>query len=363
MLNKSELAVLSALIRCRQATRGELIACVGLSRPTVDRALRSLEDRGLVQALGPISSNGGRPPVAYVPRWEELLIAAADLELPRVNFVLADLAGKVIARGGLSLEGYELQPAATLELLSLRLQEWVGTSWEKVLAVGIAIPGPVMKGEVSLVGATLPTWIRVPAQNMLERALRVPVRVYHDLHLLALAEARLGGWNDEIILFLALRPGLVGEVRFGASILLGGQPYWGAHGNGGALLRAFVPPEELTGSGRLDRLAAALAERAVHAIALLDPDRVVVDAALLGPEASRFLRYFREHSESRLRGEYPGALRVSLAKGGEFGGALGAALAVQDELLRSPELFLRKGGDRRGKLGAYSVPRDSQKGA
>lgn len=348
MWSPSEVRVLQALLDGGPATRGELALRTRLSRPTVERALRALIRKDLVQAIGPRPSGGGRPPVAYAPRSQARLFAGVDLELPRVDMILTDLTGEPLARTSFSLDGTGLDPTATLRRVSLRLQEWVeeaGYPWGLVLGLGVAFPGPVAGGLGSLLGETLPTWIRVPIQAMLERELRVPVRAFHDLHLLALAEARLGGWKDEIMLLLSLRPGLRGEVRFGASVLLDGQPYWGAHGNGGALLQAYVPARELSGPARLERLAEALAGRAVHPVALLDPDRVVVEAGLLGEEAPRFLRRFRERLEGLLHGEYPGPLRISLAKGGEFGGALGAALAVQGELVRSPEIFLRKGGD------------------
>jgi predicted NBD/HSP70 family sugar kinase len=106
-------------------------------------------------------------------------------------------------------------------------------------------------------------------------------------------------------------------------------------------MRAYVPAEELRGRDRLDRLVEVLADRAVHAVSLLDPDRVVVDAGMLGEEAGRFVRRLRDRLQSLLRGEYPGGVRISQARGGEFGGALGAAMAVRGELIRTPAAFLK----------------------
>lgn len=354
MLTKSEAAVLRTLWQRGEATRGELVAQLKLSRPTVDRALRTLEAYRIIEQLGPRPSLEGRPAIAYALRPDARLLAGVDLELPWVNLVLTNLLGTSIAEHKLRLEGRLKDPASLLHQMGVKLQQWVsdcGQRWEDVAAVGIGVPGPVVRGEVSLLGVTLPTWLRVPVQEMLKRQLKTEVHVSHDVHLMALAEAERGGWRDEILLFLSLRPGLVGEVRFGASVLIRGEPYWGAHGNGGALYRAYVAAEELADLDEETRcrlIAKRLAERAVPAVTLFDPDRVVVEAEFMGTGALRLVEQFRERLLSALKGEFPGLLRVSLAKVGGFGVALGAALAAQRQLLRCPErLFDGKGGESR----------------
>ena len=343
MLTKSEAAVLRSLWQRGEATRGELVSQLKLSRPTVDRALRRLLTYRIIEELGPRPSLGGRPAIVYALRPDARLLAGVDLELPWVNLVLTNLVGSPIAKHKLYLERRLKDPASLLHQLGEQLKGWVldcGRRWEDVAAVGIGVPGPVVRGEVSLFGATLPTWLRVPVQEMLKRQLKTEVYVSHDVHLMALAEAERGGWHDEILLFLSLRPGLVGEVRFGASVLIKGEPYWGAHGNGGALYRAYVAAEELADldeERRCRHIAERLAERAVPAVTLFDPDRVVVEAEFMGPAASRLVEHFRQRLLSALKGEFPGLLRISLAKVGELGVALGAALAAQRQLLHCPE--------------------------
>ncbi|HEC62850.1 MAG TPA: ROK family transcriptional regulator [Candidatus Acetothermia bacterium] len=348
MRRKSEGAVLRTLLTRGEATRGELIAALGLSRPTVERAVRHLIHTGLVRELGPRPSLGGRPAIAYSLHPQARLIAGVDLELPWVNLVLSDLLGAPIAQHRFRLTTTQ-DPTYVLGSLAEELSGWVeglGYRWHKVAAVGIGVPGPVVRGEVSVLGPTLPTWLRVPAQEMLARQLQTLVYVSHDVHLMALAEGENGGWGDEILLFLALRPGLEGEVRFGASVLLRGEPHWGAHGNGGGLYRAFVPAEELSGlppKQRALHLAERLVERALPAVILVDPHRVIVEAGALGGLADRFLQHFQHRLRSSLRGELPTPPRVGLAKSGELGVALGAALAARRELIKHPEYVLNRG--------------------
>jgi DNA-binding transcriptional ArsR family regulator len=354
MRRKSEGAVLQTLLARGEATRGELTSALGLSRPTVERALRTLTHTGLVREVGPRPSLGGRPAMAYSLHPQARLIAGVDLELPWVNLLLSDLLGTPIAQHRFRLTTTPHHPAATLASLAEELSGWtegLGYPWHKVAAVGIGVPGPVVRGEVSVLGPTLPTWLRVPAQEMLARELQTLVYVSHDVHLMALAEGETGGWGEEILLFLALRPGLVGDVRFGASVLIQGEPYWGAHGNGGGLYRAFVPAEELAElppNQRAVYLAKRLVERVLPAVIFVDPHRVIVEAGCLGKLADKFLHHFQHHLRASLRGELPTPPRVGLAKSGEFGVALGAALAARRQLIKHPDHLLDwKGGDNR----------------
>lgn len=346
MFDKSGAAVLRELLVRGRATRGELVSYLNLSRPTVERALRRLCAQGLVEERGSRPSTGGRPASIYTIRSDARLLAGVDLEFPWVNLIVSDLSGDTLGQRRLRLERDLDDPATALRFLADDLKGWVeelGRPWRQVAAVGIGIPGPVVKGEASVLGPTLPTWLRVPVQEMLSRLLGTTVLVSHDVHLMALAEAELGGWGDEILLFLVLRPGLLGEIRFGASVLLRGEPYWGAHGNGGGLFRAYVGAKELEGlppSDRAQHVAARLADRVLPAVVLVDPDRVVVEASTLGKEAPKFVRTLRERFDESLRGELLSRVRVDLAKAGPLGAALGAILAARKELIRRPEHLL-----------------------
>jgi len=343
MFNKSAAAVLQALWWSEGLTRRELTSMLGLSRPTVDKAIKELLALDLITPLGRRPSGGGRPALSFMLNATARLVLGVDLELPHLDVILADLRGLPVKTKRTKLTGDLSDPLATLSRLADLLRAWTeeaGHPWGQVAGVGVGVPGFIVDGLVSILGRNLPTWLRVPAQKVLEERLGVPVQVNHDVHFMALAEAQRGGWNSRVLLYLALRPGLRGDMRLGASLLLHGEIYPGAHGNGATLYRAFVGPEELeglAGEALAERLAERLTSSLVHAVTLFDPDRVVIQAEALGDLEPLFLERCRRHLEQALAGEFVGPVEVVPARVRGPSGAQGAAIGVVQGLARWPE--------------------------
>ncbi len=193
-----------------------------------------------------------------------------------------------------------------------------------VAAVGMAVPGLVDEARGVAVFSVNLGWRDVPLRQMLSERLQIPAVVGHDVRTASLAEGLLGaaqGCRD--YLFVTLGTGV------GASVVLRGEAYTGAHGGGGefghisvrpdgphcacgrmgcieaissasAVARHYLAgagtqePEDITCKEVAKRAAAgdALAARvwgeAVHALArglanyitLLDPERVVIGGGM-----------------------------------------------------------------------------------
>lgn len=335
------------------ATRRELESSLGLSRPTVDRALADLVSRGLVVPVGTRSLRGGRPATVYRLDGSVCSVVGVDLELPQLTFVLSDLWGNPQESLTLALDGGSEDPVPLLRQVGEELTEWLTSlsiTWPRVGGVGVALPAFVTNGVASFAGETMPSWRGVTVREILEREIPARVHVHHDTHVMALAEAWGSGWTEGTLLYVALRPGLAGEVRFGASLLVDGRPYQGAHGHGGSLYRAYVAREEMEGCSAKERVD-LLVERAVgflvHAITLLDPERVVFHAELLGADAEAFLAGCRRRLRMELAGEFPDQHKVTLAVERGPAAARGAAIAVVGHLRDNPEaLFTEQGGER-----------------
>jgi len=333
------------------ATRRELEARLDLSWPTVDKAIGELRRLGLVGPVGTRSLRAGRPATVFRLDGGVRVAVGVDLELPQFSFVLSDLWEEPLHQATRSLASGPDDPVSLLRYVTDELTEWLDAlrvPWSRVAAVGVALPAFVRNGVATFAGETMPSWRGVAARETLERDLPVPVHVHHDTHLMALAEARAAGWTDGVLLYFTLRPGLHGDVRFGASLVLDGWPYRGAHGHGGSLYRAFVSGEELSGLGAKKRVA-LLVERAVgplaHAVTLFDPGRVAIHAEMLGAEAPLFIEGCRRRLREALAGEFPDTLKVAPAEERGPAAALGAAIAVVQDLYEDPALLLASGGE------------------
>lgn len=362
MRDDTVFAVLRKLWTPDGATRREIESSLNLSRPTVDKALAELMGRGLVAPVGTRAYRGGRPATVFRVSADVCSVVGVDLELPQLDCVLADLWGNPLHRLTLSVEAGSADPIALLREVGERIAGWLeslAATCPQVGGVGVAVPAFVTEGVASFAGATMPSWRGVAIAGILEREIPAPVHVHHDTHLMALAEARARQLDGEVLLYLALRPGLSGEVRFGASLLVGGRPYRGGHGHGGSLFRAFVGREELDGRTPEDRVV-LLVDRAVgflvHAVTLLDPERIAIHAALLGDEEEAFIAGCQRQLRAALAGGVPALPEVTRAVERGPAAALGAAMVVIQHLRDNPQpLFAHQGGESRNRVAGHTV--------
>lgn len=337
--------LLRVLWRDGPLTRRELEDSLHISRPTLDRLLGELQRRGLVSPTGVSRGRGGRPAVLFRLEPRARFALGVDLELPGLYFVVTDLCGNTLHERGLRLGADLSSPQRVLRRIASLLLDWLrelGIPRERVLGVGVGMPAFFEGDAVTVKGKNLPTWIRVPARGILERSLGMPVLLGHDVHLMSLAESHRADLGDRIVLYLALRLGIRDDIRMGACLLVRGQLYRGAHGNGGTLHRAFVEPEAIPPDprGAAELVAERLAPHILQAVALLDPEVVVINAHELGELAAPVAEALEARVAAGLEEEPLGPVEVRRARVTRAPGALGAAMAVLQELFERPERLL-----------------------
>ena len=96
----SLIRVFLALKANSPSTKNDICVRLNLSRPTVDKAITTLLEQGLVMRDGHDPSEGGRRPVLYKLNDQACYAIGGDLELPELNLVLCDLDGMPIASKG-----------------------------------------------------------------------------------------------------------------------------------------------------------------------------------------------------------------------------------------------------------------------
>ena len=126
-------------------SRVEIAQQLGLTTPTITGMVTPLIARGLLRETvtpNEEAKGAGRPRMMreFVP--EAYYLCGVDVGPYRINYVLTDLQGNVIAsrRTGQTLEEYH----KTLELLSSQIPDFLeesGIPKEKILGVGVCLPG------------------------------------------------------------------------------------------------------------------------------------------------------------------------------------------------------------------------------
>src|SRR3954471_24478566 len=96
----NERAVLEHLRAAGPASRPELAAATGVSKPTVGQALANLERAGLVRAAGRRTGERGRSAGLYEIDPTAAYVAGVDVGRAYVRVAISDLGGEVVARRG-----------------------------------------------------------------------------------------------------------------------------------------------------------------------------------------------------------------------------------------------------------------------
>ncbi|MFW8745087.1 ROK family protein, partial [Mesorhizobium japonicum] len=288
-----------------------------------------------------------------------------DFGFRTVRLLVTDLAAGELARSERRL-GEHYSAEEGLGAIAAMLDETVPASGglrSRLVAAGIALPGPVDTGRQSVIGsAVLPGWSNVTAHD-LESAVGVPVVLENDANLAALGEHVYGaGRGSRDSLTVKFHSGV------GAGIIVGDRLVTGRAGGAGEIGHTLVDPRgplcRCGKRGCLDTYAAVPA--VLDAMSAVHPE--------LGLPGFLDLVHAQD----------PGALRVARDAADLVGRALGAATlllaperiilvgalaragdvmvaAVRDALAQSvlpdtapPEVVLGELGDRHTAMGAVA---------
>ncbi|MDR6611938.1 ROK family transcriptional regulator [Leifsonia sp. 1010] len=262
-------AVILDLIRREPGTsRAELQRSSGLASQTVSNIARRLIDAGMVRESEPTEVIRGRPSIPLTVNADSAFAVGVHVDPALLTLVLVDVAGQVRHRQQLRMP----QTAGPNELTSLiavsagRLIREFGIDREKVLGLGVAVPGPLdVRAGVVLRPPQLPTWHDVHLRADLHDATGMPVLLDKDVTAAATAELRNSASPD--FLFIYLGSGV------GASVVIGGQVLRGDSNNIGEIGDILVDPtaEDLGWGGRRGGMAAACV-----------PEALVIQAAQAG---------------------------------------------------------------------------------
>ncbi len=348
------LRILLALKNDSLLTKNQLCTKLQLSRPTVDRAISDLFKRGVIQTNGQGLSEGGRRAVLYSFNKQGGYAIGVDLELPELNLILTDLSGCLVTSRSLKVPPNSIAPQAALNFISDRVREMVieaGVDIDRIIGVGLGIPAFLHADKITIAGRNLPEWSKVPAKEILERLLTIPVWVDNDVNFMALAEDYTTKYCDSVLAYIALRQGLTGDIRMGGSVLVDGLLFRGANGNAVSLQHAYVDANKLTKLRRrkLDpttdagELTALILDNLItpimHIVTLFDPHRLVINAEILEDGEDIFIGECARRINHNLS-EFDWEITINKAQERKLCCAKGGALFVLQRLFNDPHRLL-----------------------
>ncbi len=270
VLNRDEGEIIHLLNQHGQISRTDLARMTGWSRAKISLEMDGLIRRGLVLEVGDGVSEGGRKPRLLSINDQLGFLAGVDIGATSIDLALADVCGVILQRRSEPAD-VRNSPEQLLGRCCELICEMVlaqGGQPEKILGIGVGVPGPVEFSKGVLVAPPLmPLWERYPIRDFFRKTFRSAyVVVDNDVNIMALAELREGdGRGVDHFIFIKIGTGI------GCGIVSNGKIHRGADGSAGDIGHICVdkngPVCRCGNLGCLEAVTAgpAIAEKAMRA--------------------------------------------------------------------------------------------------
>ncbi|SNT60292.1 Sugar kinase of the NBD/HSP70 family, may contain an N-terminal HTH domain [Asanoa hainanensis] len=248
-------------LRERGAQSRRALAEIGLSRSTVKSVIEELLDDGTIMEVSDADRRvgTGRPPTLVGLKGDLGVAVGIEIANGVVRAAVCDTAQQLLAHDAVPMDDHT-PPAATLKTAGTLVEHMLdrlGLGKDRVLGVGVAMPGPIQRNTgVNGRATTLKPWVNVNPYATASDAFRLPLLVGNDANFAALAETTWGvarGMRDIAYIYTAS--------GIGVGFILGGALYVGANGTAGELGHTTIDENgevcQCGGRGCLNTLANA----------------------------------------------------------------------------------------------------------
>ncbi len=222
--------------------RARLTEISGLNKSTIGSLLAQLQDWGFVKETGTSSAGLGRPGVMIDINPDAGRLIGMEIGVDFISAVLTDLKAHSIWRRKIDANGALRQSdqAQMLEQAERLIQEaidQVRAAGQRLLGIGVGVPGLVDHATGTLLFAPNLGWRDVPLREMWRR-FGVPVIVENEANAAALGEHMLGVARG-VDNFIYLSAG----VGLGGGIVIDGKLYGGVGGYAGEIGHMTLVPD------------------------------------------------------------------------------------------------------------------------
>ncbi|MFF8606268.1 ROK family protein [Streptomyces sp. NPDC015346] len=223
--------VVRAVRMAGSLTQAEIARATGLSAATVSNIVRELKDGGTVDVTP--TSAGGRRARSVSLAGDAGIVIGVDFGHTHLRIAVGNLAHQVLAEESepLDVDASAAEGFDRAEQLVKRLIAATGIGQDKVIGVGLGVPGPIDVSSGTL-GSTsiLPGWSGINPADELSGRLGVPVYVDNDANLGALGELVWGsGRGVKDLAYIKVASGV------GAGLVIDGRVYRGPGGTAGEI--------------------------------------------------------------------------------------------------------------------------------
>ena len=222
--------------------RARLTEISGLNKSTIGNLLTPLQAWGFVRETGTQSIGPGRPGALIDLNPDAGRIIGAEIGVDFISVVLADLKANVVWRRKIDTNGAakpgQPQVLVQAEMIVREAMQQATASGQRVLGIGLGVPGLIDHATGTLLFAPNLGWKDVPLRAMWSAAFGVPVIVENEANAAALGERMLGaGKQTDHFIYLSAGVGL------GGGLVIDGKLVGGAGGFAGEIGHMTLVPD------------------------------------------------------------------------------------------------------------------------
>ncbi len=223
-------------------SRAELARATQLTKQAVSNIIEELERDGFVASLEAVRNGRGQPsrPYRLVP--ERAFAIGLQIDRYVTRALIVDLVGNAMVRAEANLPSGDPAEGVGVILDLIRrvraeLAARSARSEERIVGLGVAMPGPFGLGAFGGNQWAMPAWQEFPLLDALAAGTGLSVGLQNDSAACATAERLLGaaqGVDHAVCLYVGY--------GIGAGLILNGESYRGGHGNAGEVGMALLSP-------------------------------------------------------------------------------------------------------------------------
>jgi len=220
--------VLDVIRRQGRISRREIVDLVSLSPQTVANITNDLQTIGLIVARRLKGARSrGQPPIAFELNPNAGNSIGISLEPRRVSAGLVNLVGEILERRAVDIDTHDQRRVLATVMGLVRELRRRPAAAERLWGIGVALPGPLVKTDISFIGpTTLEGWSDLSVLDELRDASRLQVFYSVDSVAAALGET-LFGVARALDNFFYMHFG----VGLGGTLVVNRSAYRGANGN------------------------------------------------------------------------------------------------------------------------------------
>lgn len=200
-LSDRDLETLNIIHKEGQITKKNLQVKTGMTLTTLNRVMKSLEDKKLIMEVGISESTGGRKAVEYGVAQTGAYVIGVDISRTYVKIIIANLRMIILKEEEFYMDD-SFSPGKTVDkitdLIGQRLQE-LSISKNEVLGIGVGTVGPLDRERGIMISPKNffnKSWTNVAIKEMIEKRTSIPCFIDNGANTAVLAEYLFGKGKD-----------------------------------------------------------------------------------------------------------------------------------------------------------------------